>query len=111
MIFLWFVGIIELFILCMFMDKKALVIKVLDKLSATRDLADGIIALLTNTQVDEQTIDWLIHIINKSMHTVQSQQNASALQKSLDALHKIQDMQANDWTSDAELQAILDTID
>ncbi len=93
------------------MDKKALVIKILDKLSPKRDLADGIIALLTNAQVDEQTIDGLIHIINKSIHTVQSKQDASVLQKSLDALHKIQDMQANDETSDAELQAILDRID
>ena len=93
------------------MDKKALVIKVLEKLSPTRDLADGIIALLTNAQVDEQTIDGLISIINKSIHTVQSKQDASILQKSLDALHKIQDMQANDGTSDAELQAILDRID
>ena len=73
--------------------------------------SDGIIALLTNAQVDEQTIDGLISIINKSMHTVQSKQDASILQKSLDALHKIQDMQANDGTSDAELQAILDRID
>ena len=86
------------------MDKKALVIKVLEKLSPTRDLADGIIALLTNAQVDEQTIDGLISIINKSIHTVQSKQDASIL-------HKIQDMQANDGTSDAELQAILDRID
>ncbi len=93
------------------MDKKALVIKVLEKLSPKRDLADGIVALLTNAQVDEQTIDGLIHIINKSIHTVQSKQDASVLQKSLDALHKIQDMQANDETSDAELQAILDRID
>ena len=93
------------------MDKKALVIKVLEKLSSTRDLADGIIALLTNAQVDEQTIDGLISIINKSMHTVQSKQDASILQKSLDVLHKIQDMQTNDGASDAELQAILDRID
>ena len=93
------------------MDKKALVIKVLEKLASTWDLADGIIALLTNAHVDEQTIDGLIHIINKSLHTVQSKQSAAVLQKSLDVLHKIQDMQANDGTSDAELQAILDRID
>lgn len=93
------------------MDKKALVIKVLEKLSPKRDLADGIIALLTKTHVDEQTIDGLISIINKAMHTIQSKQNANALQKSLDVLHKIQDMQDNDGNSEAELQAILDTIE
>lgn len=52
------------------MTKKELIIKILEKLRSTRDIADGIIALIQNTQVDEEAIDGLIKIISQSIKTI-----------------------------------------
>ena len=92
------------------MNKKKLLIQTIEQLQWSRDLADGILALLETADIDEKTIDLLIKIIAQSIKTVKSQSEKSALEKSLNNLHKIQGMEASQKESDEDIEHILDDI-
>lgn len=91
-------------------QKKALIIKAIEKLQWSRELADGILALLETATIEEETIDLLIKIIVQSIKTVESETQKSALEKSLEQLHKIQAVESTQKESDAQIEHILDTI-
>ena len=61
--------------------KKQLLIKVLTKLKPYRNLAEGILALIESSYVDNQTIDGIIRLINQSMKRVKKARQKVAMQK------------------------------
>jgi len=92
------------------MNKKELLMKTIKKLQWSRELADGILALLETTEIDEKTIDLLIKIIVQSVKTAKSQKEKVALERSLRQIHKIQKMEAAQKESDDDIEHILDDI-
>jgi len=61
--------------------KKKLLIKVLTKLKPYRNLADGILALIESSYVDEKTIDGVIQIMAKALRNAKSKQEKARLQQ------------------------------
>ncbi|MEI8009497.1 MAG: hypothetical protein WCI00_09425 [bacterium] len=61
--------------------KKQLLIKVLTKLKPYRDLAEGILALVESSYVDNQAIDGIIRLINQSIKTVKKEREKGVMQK------------------------------
>ena len=92
------------------MDKKQLLIKIIEKLQWSRDLADDILVILETVEVDDQLIDRLIQAITQGIKTVQGEKEKSALEKSLQQIQNIQKMEAKDKESDEEIEHILDDI-
>lgn len=82
----------------------------MQKLQWSRELADGILALLKTTEVDQQLIDTLIKIVHQAIQNVKWQNQKSMLEKSLEQLHKIHDLEEVDKESDEAIEHILDDI-
>jgi len=87
--------------------KKQLLIKVLTKLKPHRNLAEGILALVESSYVDEKTIDGVLLIINQSIKNVKNQQEKMQLEKSMEAIKKIQQKEDQDKES---IESLLDNI-
>ena len=88
--------------------KKQLLIKVLTKLKPYRNLAEGILALIESSYVDNQTIDGIIRLINKSMKRVKKARQKVAMQKWLALVQRIKDREEKEkQISDKELDKLL----
>lgn len=81
--------------------KKQLLLKVLVKLQAYRDLASGLIALVDSKYIDEKTIDGILMIINQSIKHVKWEQEKTKLIKAMDIVQKMKHQEALDH-EDAE---------
>lgn len=62
-------------------QKKALLIKILTKLNPYRNLAEGILALLQSSYIDDKAIDGVITIISQSIKSVKKDNEKTVLQK------------------------------
>lgn len=93
------------------MTKKELIIKTLEKLWSTRDMAPDMIALLKNTEVSDDTINNLTTIIATAIKKIKNQQIKQSLTQWLDVLHRIQKMEHNTQISDEKLDELLTQID
>jgi hypothetical protein len=61
--------------------KKELIIKVLTKMKPYRNLAEGILALVESSYMDEKTIDGIIHIMNQSIKSIKKENEKELMQK------------------------------
>ncbi len=87
--------------------KKKLLIQVLTKIKPYRDLAEGILALVESSYIDEKAIDGVIHLISQSIKTVQKKSDKTKLQKWLEKIQKIKQMEEDEKMSEGELENIL----
>lgn len=90
-------------------QKKKLIIKVLTKLKPYRNLAEGILALVESSYVDEKTIDGILSLINQSIKSVKNNKSKIKLEKSLEIIQKIhhqEDMQKESENIDQLLENI-----
>jgi hypothetical protein len=69
------------------------------------------LALLETAQVDEQLIDTLIKIISQAIKTIKRSEEQSLLEKSLQQLHKIRELEESNKDSDEEIEHILDGLE
>lgn len=88
-------------------SKKQLLIKILKKLQPYRDLADGILALIESGYADEKAIDGVIHVMANSIRTLKDDEQKTILQKWLEMVQKIKDMEENEKMSEEELDNLL----
>lgn len=91
-------------------QRKELIIKVLEKLQWHRDMADGILSLMKISDLDNNTIEWLIQIIWDAIKNTNKIQNKTQLEKSLIQLQKIKTMELSEKYSDEELDQLLSNI-
>jgi hypothetical protein len=61
--------------------KKELIIKVLTKMKPYRNLAEGILALVESSYMDEKTIDGILHIMNQSIKSIKKENEKELMQK------------------------------
>jgi len=94
------------------MEKQKLLLeKVLKKISPYWNLADGFLALLQSDYCDEQTVSTLMDLIYKSMKQVNSEINKDKLQKGIDVVKHIRDMEWKKTSNhDEELDILLQGI-
>jgi RPA family protein len=87
--------------------KKQLLIKVLTKLKPYRDLAEGILALVESSYVDEQAIDGVIHVIGQSIKKIKKDEDKTKLQKWLEKIQQIKAMEEDERMSEESLDVLL----
>ena len=73
-------------------------------------MADGILSLIKISELDENTIEWLIQIIWDAIKNTNKIQNKTQLEKSLIQLQKIKTMELSEKYSDEELDQLLSNI-
>lgn len=75
------------------MDKKAILISILKKLVPYRDLAEWILALIEESDISSEMIDWILNLINKEINKNKKVKNMSLFQESLNLVKKIQEQE------------------
>lgn len=89
------------------MTKKELLIQTLKKLKPHRELAEGILALMESWYADDKAIDGVIHVIASSLRTLKDDEQKTILQKWLEMVQKIKDMEENEKISEEDLDKLL----
>lgn len=90
--------------------KKEVLIHIITQLQDKRDLAAWIVALLETTDVNNATIDALISILHQAIQTMVWEEEKWLLEKSLQQIKKIQEMEALEKESEEDIDKILDEI-
>lgn len=92
-------------------QKKELVIKVLEKIEWYREIAPDLLVIVKSSYCTDEILNSLINMLNKSIKTVKKDDEKRILEKSLQQIQKIKQMEENDKMSDEDLDALLDDID
>ena len=87
--------------------KKKLLINVLTQLKPYRNLAEGILALIESSYVDDQAINGIIYLINQSITTVKKENEKTMLKKGLEKIQEIKRMEEANKMPESELDNIL----
>lgn len=91
-------------------QKKELILRVLEKLEWYWDMAWDFIILIRSTYCTNEVIDSLIKLIYKSMKTIQKNNEKELVQKTLEKIQKIRQLEKEAEISDEELDVLLDNI-
>ena len=73
----------------MCMDKKLYIISILEQLIPYRPLAEGILALVRETEVNEQTLDAILELLHQGVKQVQSHKGQEVFQKAIENVQRI----------------------
>lgn len=94
------------------MDKKEYLLKILEQLESVWNLAPGLKILVEQWNLSDDIIGTLIEAIQWAIHTTKSSIAKEKLQKGLDALEKMRELEKQSISEDekdlAELDKILD---
>ena len=85
------------------MDKKAMLIKILDQLEPVRELAKGLKILVQEGNLWEKELDLLIEAVGWAVHFAKNEQAKQKLQKGMDVLQKIKDMEEKEEQEEIDL--------
>lgn len=91
-------------------QKRKLLIKVLTKLKPYRELAEGILALIESSYVDEATIDGIIRIMSSSIKNMKKAEGKTAMKKWIDIVKKIQAIEEKEKKEEWDIDELLDQI-
>lgn len=96
-----------------FMDKKEYLIKILEQLESTRNLAPWLKILVEQWNLDDSIVDILIEAVKWAIYTTKSELAKEKLEKWLSALEKMKQIEQESLEMDEkdleELDKILDT--
>lgn len=96
-----------------FMDKKEYLIKILEQLESTRNLAPWLKILVEQWNLDDSIVDILIEAVKWAIYTTKSELAKEKLEKWLSALEKMKQIEQESLEKDEkdleELDKILDT--
>ena len=94
------------------MDKKEYLLKILTPLEPIRDLAKGLKILVNEWNLWDDILDTLINAVQWAVSTAKSELDKQKLQKWLDALNKMKQMEEKSKMQDekdlAELDKLID---
>jgi hypothetical protein len=76
------------------MTKKEYLIKILEKLREYRSLADGILALLEETELDENIIDWIIKLIENEVKKQKTEKSKQRFVLAKETIKKLQEQES-----------------
>lgn len=96
------------------MDKKDFLIKILNQLEPVRNLAKWLEILIQEWDLGDDILDILINAVQWAINSAHSEIDKNKLQKWLDALQKMKEMEEKSRLKDekdlAELENMLDNI-
>lgn len=92
-------------------QKKGLVIKVLEKLDWYREMAPDLLVIVKSSYCTDEILNSLINMLNKAIKTIKKDDEKIILEKSLQQIQKIKQMEENEKISDEDLDALLDDVD
>jgi len=92
------------------MTKKQYVIKLLTALENDRPLAKGLLTLIQQWEVDDETIGALSKIFIQAVNKVSQKINTKKLEKAWDILRKIQEIESHEKNGLEELDIIIDEL-
>ena len=92
-------------------QKKQLVIKVLEKLEWYWDIASDLLVIVKSSYCTDELLNSLISLVNKAIKTAKKDEEKSVLERSLQQIQKIKQMEESTKMSDEDLDALLDSID
>ncbi len=84
------------------MNKKDLVLKILDVVKDTRDMAPGLKLLVENNALDDSVIDTLVSVFRQAAGQTEDIQTKQALEKSADMIQDIHTKEAIEQEKDLE---------
>ena len=90
------------------MGKRNFLEKMLEELKDSWELWNALLVLLRNDELDDQTIDNLIGVIEDSLNKVEDLQSRRKIQKWIDAMKRMRDREMHDKAEDALRLADLD---
>ncbi len=91
--------------------KKELLVKVLKKLQGHWSFAEGVLALVESSYIDNKAIDGVIHIIVNSIKSVKNIEQKTTLEKWLEMVQKIRSLEEQEEISEKDLdQFLLDNL-
>ena len=94
------------------MDKKEYLLKILTQLESIRDLANWLKTLVNEWNLWDDVLDVLINSVQWAVSTAKSELDKQRLQKWLDALQKMKQMEEESKTQDEkDLKELDDLID
>lgn len=88
------------------MDKKTLLIKLLEKLIPYRDKAKDLMFLVESDFGDPKFIDELIHILHNKIQTIKKDDSREKLEKAIDIIHKIKEKEESEKANE-DLEKLL----
>ena len=90
------------------MGKRNFLEKILEELKDSWELWNALLVLLRNDELDDQTIDNLIGVMEDSLNKVEDLQSRRKIQKWIDAMKRMRDREMQDKAEDALRLADLD---
>jgi len=90
------------------MGKRNFLEKMLEELKDSWELWNALLVLLRNDELDDQTIDNLIGVMEDSLNKVEDLQSRRKIQKWIDAMKRMRDREMQDKAEDALRLADLD---
>lgn len=101
------------FMIIKFMDKKVYLLKILTQLEPIRDLAKWLKILVEQWNLDDNVLEVLINAVQWAVSTAKSDLDKQKLQKWLDALEKMKEMEEESKMQDEkdleELDKLIDS--
>lgn len=91
-------------------EKKELLIQIVTNLQPHWEMADGILALLKSSYITQETIDGLIKTINTGIKNSKNKLSKSKLEKWLEKIQKIKEVERSEDLSEEELDQLLEDI-
>ena len=85
------------------MDKKAALLKILDQLIPIRELAKGLKILVEQGNLGEQELDLITNSVEGAVHTAKTEGEREKLQKGMQILQKIKNMEEQEKADEIEL--------
>jgi len=76
------------------MTQKEYLIKILEKLREYRSLSDGILALLEETELDENIIDWIIKLIEDEVKNQKTEKSKQRFVLAKETIKKLQEQES-----------------
>jgi len=89
------------------MDKKAALLKILDQLIPIRELAKGLKILVEHGELGENELDLITNAVAGAVHTAKTEGEKEKLQKSMDILQRIKELEAQEKAEDIEINLSL----
>lgn len=94
--------------------KKEIVIEILKKLSWVWNIADWLIAIISSQYITNDSLDWLIEVIKKSIDNFTAKEQKEKLENSINKLNSLKKLEKNEIKNKEEelylLKNMLDNI-
>ena len=92
-------------------QKKSLVMEVLRRLQPYREMASDLFVIVKSSYCNEELLNAIINLLNKSIKNVVKGNQKEAIEKSIEQIKRIRDIEEKEKLDDMEIDDILSAIE